>query len=244
MPTEQRSYLPVVFSQGGGAEFPTGDGRRLRIAGGLVKGEVAVWNETRLAEQAGDDEDGFADLPTDVLAAELRLADSEGQVWAATARFSADRLLARWIDLSYANSGPQREPKPKRGSKSIFGSPAALGEVMCSSDDRSYRYITLDGKAVVSFKFEYTVMAFDLVLVSEDDEAEVWVRLRPECLFDEKTRKDLGGWIFPIHWLELFRSNTRVPAPGGGWQENALPLPLTFHRVDATGSPQAAVSVT
>ena len=115
MPTEQRSYVPVVFTQGGGTEFPTGDGRRLRIAGELVRGEVAVRNVTRLAEQAGDDEGAFADLPTDVLTAELRVADSEGQVWATTARFSADRLLARWIDLLSELRPPTRTQAQTRG---------------------------------------------------------------------------------------------------------------------------------
>lgn len=213
------------------------------MAGEEITGEIAIRNETRFAEQAGDDEEAFADLPTDVLAAELRLTDSGGQVWAATARFGADRLVARWIDLSYANSGAQREPKRKRGPKSIFDAPVVLAEVICSNDDRSYRYITLDGKKVVSFQFEYTVLAFDVALASDGHEAEVRARIRPGCLFDMKTEDDLGGWVFPIHWLELFRSNTHVPAPGGGWQENALPLPLTFDRVDATGPPQAAVTV-
>src|SRR5262245_28827627 len=113
MPTEQPSYVPVVFYQGHAVDYPTEDGRRLRIAGEEVRGEIAIRNETRLAEQAGDDEEAFIDLPTDVLAAELRLTDSSGQVWAPTARFGADRLVARWIDLSYANSGPEREPKRK-----------------------------------------------------------------------------------------------------------------------------------
>jgi hypothetical protein len=246
MPSELPSYVPVSFYQEGAIDYPTADGRRLRITGEDVGGVLAIRNETRVAAQAGDEEDAFADLPSDVLAAELRLADSQGRLWATTSRFGADRLLARCIDLSYSNTGAQREPRPKRGSKSrsVFDSPTTLSEVICSSDDRGYRYLTLDGEKVVSFKFEYMVLAFDVALVSEADEPEVRVRLRQGCLFDMKTEEDLGGWIFPIHWQELFRCNTHTPTPDGGWQENALPLPLTFDLLEGAGQPQVGVIIT
>ena len=62
-----------------GAEYPTEDGRRLRFTtDDAVIARLEIRNETRTAER-GKDFDPSSEPTTDILSADLSIADAEGQ---------------------------------------------------------------------------------------------------------------------------------------------------------------------
>ncbi|HEU5116572.1 MAG TPA: hypothetical protein VFT74_07840, partial [Isosphaeraceae bacterium] len=98
MPEQAEAHIPVLFFSESSAAFPTIDRRHLRIAENAEsRGLLAIRNETGVAERAGENEEAFVDLPTDVLSAELRIADAQGRLWQTTSFFSAELLVARMI---------------------------------------------------------------------------------------------------------------------------------------------------
>jgi hypothetical protein len=249
MPSNPGVFVPVLYSSEGGTELPTTEGRRLRIAEGLdVRGLLAIRNETCVAGMAGEEEETFEELPTDVLSAELRIADAQGRLWQTTSSFSAELLVSRMVDLSYVNSSLSWDSRSKRKSevKSPFDAVSALKDVIVSCDDRAYRHFTIDGKRVVAVKFEYTVLAFDVAWgteVMDPHHVSLRVRLRDDCLQDRRTDEDLGGLCFSINWQELFRRNTHKRTSDGVWRSSSLPLPLIFQPLRERADPQEGVTL-
>src|SRR5688572_651431 len=89
---------PVTLIMPPGAEYPTADGRRLRFADGeQVRAALGLRNLTGYGRNP--DLDPNDEPATDVLAADLRVADEAGRLWQATARFSSGLLVSKLVDL-------------------------------------------------------------------------------------------------------------------------------------------------
>jgi hypothetical protein len=105
-----------------GLAYPTSDGRWLRVTEGRqIDAELSLRNETRLAERIPDsEEDWEASIGTDILSADLRLADADGRLWLTSSRFDAELFLSQMVDVARMDPGiPLQQPRhsPRRTSR-------------------------------------------------------------------------------------------------------------------------------
>ncbi|WP_435016616.1 hypothetical protein TA3x_004189 [Tundrisphaera sp. TA3] len=258
----------VSFSGFAGMAYPTDDGRWLRVDSDTkVIAALTIRNETRYAEKVGTaDEDG--DLPTDILSADLRLADQDGQLWQATSTFDASLFVAQMIDLTRIDTLPFREfvaRKRRSRTRKITANPdAQLAAVVFSSDDRFIREFAIQtpreetGKSdgvdlvtkVVRLQFKYTTLFFDVSFTRPhagiemlEHMLDLTVRLHEGCAHDYETFEDIGPLVFTFGWEVLFRHHLYARTPAGDWHGSGLPLPLIFRSVKGSEAVQAHVCV-
>jgi uncharacterized protein YfeS len=220
----------VVAIEGSGVGFPAEGGRVLTLGRGEILGEVRLRFDPR---------DESNDLPTDIVAAEFRTADSEGRVWSLTAHSTAEVFLTHMVDLS---SISWVGPFPKKG-RAAFQKDLLLEDIRFSSDDRFYRIFPV-GKKTFDVQFKYTTLVFDVAIDRGDDPEDphltrLLVRLNEGSLLDINA-KVLGDLVFSMDWRHLFRHNT-LARDSGRLRESPFPLPLTFRPTDERAAPQTSV---
>ncbi|MEW4570879.1 hypothetical protein AB1L88_23680 [Tautonia sp. JC769] len=242
-----------------GLDYGTTDGRRLRVTEtGRVLAELALRNETRLVDQKPSEEDEEAGLGTDILSADLRVADAEGRLWLATASFDAGVFVSQLIDVARKATIPFRDDAARGRKKTKGGGPApVLTDVRFWSDDRFIRPIVFygpdgeqDEHRIVQLQFKYTLLSFDVAYHRPAPEIEVLrhllelrVRLDEVGVFDYETVEEFGPLAFFFSWEVLFQNNHWSRDRDGRWRHSTLPLPLVFRSVDGSGTPQAQVVV-
>ena len=219
----------------GSIAFPTSNNRTLRFE------QNPETNSARYAfELSVYYRDTANDLPDDVIAFQVWVADREGVVWTATCRFTPHLFTSRMVDF-----GEGDEPMPFEDAsatvKDTFSLRLLLEGVRASSDDRFYRRILL-GDRIYTVKFHYTCMTFDVAVFNEGNTPCLAVRLREDSLFFDGAKSVPPLW-FPVYPAELWRWNVAIyDSEEEWWVDSSLPIPLVFELTDEQGEPQDGVT--
>jgi len=234
------SAARIAFETFGPMRCPTSDGRRLRIGAGIITGEMSFAFHFR---------DASDDLPLDVVACELRLADKEGRIWSTISRFTSALFVTHLFDASALE--PMNLFRPAEADaeyREAFESQAALSDIRFSSDDRFVRTLVV-GDRLIPVQFKYTTIAFDLAIVQDegDDDlpllTKLAVRIRSGSLFDADG-EDLGELGFYMSCTHPLRNNTAASEDGERpWGDNPIPAPMIFTPTDLSAAPNEDVEI-
>jgi len=232
------SAARIAFETYGPVLYPTLGGRHLRIGTGLVSGEMSFVFHFR---------DASEDLPHDVVACELRLADKDGRVWSTISRFTSALFVTNMFDASASEPMNLFQPDEADAEyRAAFDSHPALSDIRFSSDDRFVRTIVV-GDRMIPVQFKYTTIVFDLAIVQDDDElpllTKLAVKIRSGSLFDTDGQ-DLGELGFYMSCTHPLRSNTAASEDGERpWNDNSIPAPMTFTPTELSTAPNEDVEI-
>ena len=217
----------------GDSTFATSDGKTISFTESLLKADLEIDVHAR---------DASEDLPTDVLAASLFVADSDGAVWRVSSRVSCGSIISLMGDVRTVDSHLVSDDTADADLKECFKS-KVITNLRYSSDDRFYRNILIDGQPR-QFQFHYTTITFDLALYEGSGVADprVAVFVRPNSLFDDEG-DSLPGFYFLAYWERLFQANTAVFSEEyQSWRDDPLPRPLIFEPAGRHATPNTGVT--
>ena len=203
------------------------------------------------------------EMPVDVIATDIRIADSEGTVWQATSFVTAETFVRHMFDLSETHqmylfrleSPTANSPLEFEGSPTFdhaVESASLLRDVHCCIDDRFYRAFLFGSKAeprVVEVPFHYSTMVFDVAglfsnFLGVPELSCLAVRvnhLRDEWLVDSN-QKPVGSFGFYMHPRYLLMNTAVFGQRNRNPSECDVPAPLVFQRTTDIGEPQSHVS--
>ncbi|MBL8794825.1 MAG: hypothetical protein JNM56_13030, partial [Planctomycetia bacterium] len=177
--------MRVAWETWGTAHYPTTDGRSLEITEGLLAGDLELRLEFRDPEKM---------QPTDALACEFHTADREGRVWTTTARFTAGIFITHMFDFGASRHMNLFRPRDAdEDYRRAFKQAVVLRRVRCSRDDRFYRTLLI-GDQLVTTKFKYTRLTFDVAAIEDPNghATQLAVKVRKGSLLDEDEIEDVG----------------------------------------------------
>ena len=202
------------------------------------------------------------EMPVDVIATDIRIADSEGIVWLATSFITAETFVRHMFDLSETHlmylfrldSPTANSPLPYEGSPSFnhaIESASFLRDVHCCLDDRFHRAFLFGPKekpCVVEVPFHYSEMVFDIAglfsnFLGAPELSGLAVRvnhLHDEGLVDSN-QEPVGSFGFFMHPRYLLMNTAVFGQPNRNPSECDLPAPLVFQRTADVGEPQSHV---
>ncbi len=107
-----------------------------------------------------------------------------------------------------------------------------------SDDDRFYRAIPI-GDKIISFKFHYTTITFDLAFYTSDiGLTQLYVKLQENSLFSNGD--DLGSFYFSTY--PFIGMNTAFyNSESEWWQDNPTPSPTPFRKTSDRHAPNENV---
>jgi len=217
------------FDFSGTSTYPTAEGACLTITE-----SYKTLAQIELGLHYIDESDDF---PSDVLYSRFRIPDNMGMVWESESRFSSGILVEKMNDLSVPSSlSPFSSAEEE--VINLFEGENVLKGVRYFDDDRFYRSIPINDK-IVSFKFHYTTIIFDLAFyASNTGVTELYARLRENSLFSGGD--DLGSFYFTTY--PFVGMNTACyNSEEEWWQENPIPSPVPFRKTTEIHTPNRNV---
>ncbi len=235
-------------------------GRQITDDGGfLIVSECEISADIEIRHHLQPDR---KEMSVDVIATDLRIADSEGTVWQATSFVTAEIFVRHMFDLSETHqmylfrldSSTANTPLPYEGSPSFhhaIESASLLRDVHCCVDDRFYRaflFATETGHQIIEVPFKYAGMVFDVagLFYKFGDAPELSClavrvnHLRDEWLVDSN-QEPVGSFGFFMHPRYLLMNTAVFGQRNRNPRECDLPAPLVFQRTADAGEPQSHV---
>lgn len=235
----------------GATTFPTSDGQIMRFAD--VGSHLAEWEFALTRLRPTDTTDFYSDG----FECRVHVADAEGMIWKATARFSVWHLLN---ELIRAQKRPDRYFAPFDAASptitSAFDSPVVLEGVTLATDDRMDFEMQLGSEEYVVV-LKYCSLVFDVAASRAGAERpQLYARLREGVNFEGMSAEGLDALRETRHpsWLpalvfEVGGPQSMALAPRaeldefGSWEPMLQPEPFTFERTEERGEAQAGVRV-
>jgi hypothetical protein len=225
------AYKSVSLLCGRTRYFDTEEGGRLRVD----PGEVALSFRLRRNVHVGEGE------PIDTATCLTRLADDAGELWETEAHFSLDVFIQNMVNLDRMSWLVYFDDAEEEWKKA-FEDDCLMTGATCLRDDRFYRNFLVGEDQRVEFQFKYQCPQFDVAFYRDSylkDSTRLIVRV--SGLYDAEGN-DIRPLAFEMNWWDLlFRNELYFDTDEGQWTGDGWPLPMTFRKVGATGSPQSLV---
>ncbi|MEE4378722.1 MAG: hypothetical protein V2J55_14615 [Candidatus Competibacteraceae bacterium] len=221
----------IEFDFSGTSIYPTTEGAYLTISESY---ETIAQIELGLHHLDETD-----DFPSDVLYSRFRISDNTGTIWESESRFGSTILVEKMNDLSTPSSLIPFS-SAEEDIINLFEGKNVLKGVRYSDDDRFYRSVLINEK-IVSFKFHYTTITFDLAFHTNSSVGltQLYVRLRENSLFSGSD--DLGALYFTTY--PFIGMNTAFyNSEEEWWQDNPIPAPTPFRKTAETHTPNKNVT--
>ena len=215
--------------------YPTSDGRSIQF---ILDDNYSFQYDFELSFHHRDRSEEVGHLPTDVLEHRIWVPDSNGQLWTTATRFTSELFVQHIYNFASA-SAPYYFEQMNKSSQQKFEENLILDDIRYGDDDRIYRKLLL-GHDLVTVKFHYTVMTFDVAFVQDElckskglpISSSLIVRLRENSLYDENY-DPLPAIKFDIEPEILFNHNTALfNHKEEYWSDSQLPIPLVFEPTD------------
>ena len=212
--------------------YPTSDGRSIQFV--LDDGYKLQYD----FELSFHYRDTSGDLPTDVLEHRIWVPDANGQVWTTATRFTSELFIQHLYNFASALA-PYYFEQTDESLQQMFEDNLILEEIHYGDDDRIYRKLLL-GDELVTVKFHYTVMTFDVAFIEDQlckskglpMSTSLAVRLREDSLYDDRG-DPLPAIKFEIEPEVLLKHNTALfNHKEEYWTDSQLPIPLVFEPTD------------
>lgn len=208
-----------------GTKHPIEDSQLLTLGPGEVRADISLRIDT-----IDDDE-----MPTDIVAADIKISDKQGKGWQTTIRFTAELLLAPINNLIDATS-PSPVPKEQLAALQPVISPRY------SSDDRLYRYFPVD-ETLVTTQFRYTSVTFDIYEAAKAKSiGDYLVHVRNDGSLVDAEGSEIDEFVYPFDAEQLLSWNRACFDEEEETNMNSpVPFPLLFKPVEGNLSPQDTV---
>jgi hypothetical protein len=235
----------VGFESNKAAKYATSDGRLLEMGDGIVIASFDIRFESRSETD---------EMPTDVIACDLWVADIDGRIWRTTSRFTTEIFIRHILDVSSTWATCFSLGRAPASFTRAIDSNRVLDDARYSSDDRCFRMLVID-KIIVNTQFYYTTAHMDVGIVPDDNEecpllVNCAVRFRSNSflLCSGPEMEQVGAvdeFGFFMHWNYPLLSNTAIYSPEyNRYHDITIPMPLIFTATDESGEPQSLVRIT